>query len=64
MVIVLELSPGANVTCPETGETSIAGSAPLLAVTFQETDTVPKVPLSRKTSKLALSVLCLDSPGG
>lgn len=63
MIMNLELSPAEKVTMPDTGETSRDGSAPLSAVIFQKTDTVPKVPLSRKTSKLALSVLSLDSSG-
>ena len=62
MFIKVDLSFGEKVTKPETGETSSAGSAPLLEVTFQKTETLPKVPFSRKTSKLALSVLSLDSP--
>ena len=61
MVINLEFSPAEKVTWPDTGDTSLAGSPPLLAVIFQETDTTPKVPLLRKTSKRALSVLVSDS---
>lgn len=63
MIMNLELSPAKKLTTPDTGETSRDGLAPLSAVIFQKTDTAPKVPLSRKTSKLALSVLSLDSSG-
>ena len=63
MFMNLELSPAKKVTMPDTGKTSRDGSAPLSEVIFQETDTELKVPLSRKTSKLALSVLSLDSSG-
>ena len=58
-----ELSPAEKLTMPDTGEMSRDGSALLSAVIFQKTDTAPKVPLSRKTSKLALSVLTFDSSG-
>ena len=62
MLIFLEVSPSEKVTRPSTGVTSREGSALLLAVRFQVTSTVPNVPLSRKTSKLVVCELLLDSP--
>lgn len=63
MVIYLEVSPGEKVTLPLTGVTSKEGSPLLSAVRFQVTCTVPNVPFSRKTSKLAvICELLLDSP--
>lgn len=58
-----ELSPAEKLTMPDTGAMSRDGSALLSAVILQKTDTAPKVPLSRKTAKLALSVMRLDSSG-